>query len=206
DSRGGSHATSRRPATKSYRNPNKVSKVNVSGKKSPVLIVPEPTASTKLKTPSIQNTRAKNRAPMRSRKQTKPRQNGLFKRFTLLIVGYIREKFIWARRKPDTTDADHDKRIAENYVYDEVLGINVPRSEFEKRAKFNNDQTSPEASIYGNESDHDKTVRFPSRPKDVQTEIDKYIDLIPSSPSEYSGKSHVSKLRPLAYRNNNYNE
>ncbi|ENH9557149.1 conjugal transfer protein, partial [Salmonella enterica] len=197
---------SRRPATKSYRNPNKVSKVNVSGKKSPVLIVPEPTASTKLKTPSIQNTRAKNRAPMRSRKQTKPRQNGLFKRFTLLIVGYIREKFIWARRKPDTTDADHDKRIAENYVYDEVLGINVPRSEFEKRAKFNNDQTSPEASIYGNESDHDKTVRFPSRPKDVQTEIDKYIDLIPSSPSEYSGKSHVSKLRPLAYRNNNYNE
>ncbi|ECN2838622.1 conjugal transfer protein, partial [Salmonella enterica] len=193
-------------ATKSYRNPNKVSKVNVSGKKSPVLIVPEPTASTKLKTPSIQNTRAKNRAPMRSRKQTKPRQNGLFKRFTLLIVGYIREKFIWARRKPDTTDADHDKRIAENYVYDEVLGINVPRSEFEKRAKFNNDQTSPEASIYGNESDHDKTVRFPSRPKDVQTEIDKYIDLIPSSPSEYSGKSHVSKLRPLAYRNNNYNE
>ncbi|ECN0431344.1 conjugal transfer protein, partial [Salmonella enterica] len=199
-------ATSRRPATKSYRNPNKVSKVNVSGKKSPVLIVPEPTASTKLKTPSIQNTRAKNRAPMRSRKQTKPRQNGLFKRFTLLIVGYIREKFIWARRKPDTTDADHDKRIAENYVYDEVLGINVPRSEFEKRAKFNNDQTSPEASIYGNESDHDKTVRFPSRPKDVQTEIDKYIDLIPSSPSEYSGKSHVSKLRPLAYRNNNYNE
>ncbi|HGB6892025.1 TPA: conjugal transfer protein, partial [Salmonella enterica subsp. enterica serovar Enteritidis] len=109
-------------------------------------------------------------------------------------------------RKPDTTDADHDKRIAENYVYDEVLGINVPRSEFEKRAKFNNDQTSPEASIYGNESDHDKTVRFPSRPKDVQTEIDKYIDLIPSSPSEYSGKSHVSKLRPLAYRNNNYNE
>lgn len=200
------HATSRRPATKSYRNPNKVSKVNVSGKKSPVLIVPEPTASTKLKTPSIQNTRAKNRAPMRSRKQTKPRQNGLFKRFTLLIVGYIREKFIWARRKPDTTDADHDKRIAENYVYDEVLGINVPRSEFEKRAKFNNDQTSPEASIYGNESDHDKTVRFPSRPKDVQTEIDKYIDLIPSSPSEYSGKSHVSKLRPLAYRNNNYNE
>ncbi|ELJ1581808.1 MobA/MobL family protein [Salmonella enterica] len=200
------HATSRRPATKSYRNPNKVSKVNVSGKKSPVLIVPEPTASTKLKTPSIQNTRAKNRAPMRSRKQTKPRQNGLFKRFTLLIVGYIREKFIWARRKPDTTDADHDKRIAENYVYDEVLDINVPRSEFEKRAKFNNDQTSPEASIYGNESDHDKTVRFPSRPKDVQTEIDKYIDLIPSSPSEYSGKSHVSKLRPLAYRNNNYNE
>lgn len=199
-------ATSRRPAIKSYRDPNKVSKVSAAGKKSPVLVAPEPSKSTKLKTSSSRNTRSKNRAPMSNRKQVKPRQNGMFKRFTLLIVGYIREKFIWARRKPDTTDADHDKRIAENYVYDEVLGISVPRSEFEKRAKFNNDQTSPEASIYGNESDHDKTVRFPSRPKDVQTEIDKYIDLIPSSPSEYSGKSHVSKLRPLAYRNNNYNE
>ena len=98
--------TSRRPAAKSYRDPNKVSKVNVSGKKSPVLVAPEPNTSTQLKTPSLQNTRAMNRAPMKSRKQTKPRQNGLFKRFTLLIVGYIREKFIWARRKPDTIDAD----------------------------------------------------------------------------------------------------
>ncbi|EIY0304677.1 conjugal transfer protein, partial [Escherichia coli] len=114
---------SRRPAAKSYRDPNKVSKVNVSGKKSPVLVAPEPTASTKLKPPPLQNTRAMNRAPVRGRKQTKPRQNGLFKRFTLLIVGYIREKFIWAKRKSDTIDADHDKRIAENYVYDEVLGV-----------------------------------------------------------------------------------
>lgn len=146
------------------------------------------------------------RAPVRSRKQTKPRQSGLFKRFTLLIVGYIREKFIWARRKPDTTDADHDKRIAENYVYDEVLGVSVPRSEFERRAKFNNDQTSPEARIYGRVSDNDKTVRFPSRPTHEQPNFDRNMDLTPSSPSEYSGKSHVSKLRPLAYRNNNYNE
>ncbi|EHK6942386.1 MobA/MobL family protein [Escherichia coli] len=198
--------TSRRPAAKSYRNPNKVSKVNVSGKKSPVLVVPEPNASTKLKTPSLQNTRAMKRAPVRSRKQTKPRQSGLFKRFTLLIVGYIREKFIWARRKPDTTDADHDKRIAENYVYDEVLGVSVPRSEFERRAKFNNDQTSPEARIYGRVSDNDKTVRIPSRPTHEQPNFDRNMDLTPSSPSEYSGKSHVSKLRPLAYRNNNYNE
>ncbi|MCZ9158974.1 conjugal transfer protein, partial [Escherichia albertii] len=196
----------RRPATKSYRDPNKVSKVNVSGKKSPVLVEPVPNASTKLKTPSLQNTRAMNRAPVRSRKQTKPRQNGLFKRFTLLIVGYIRERFVWARRKTDTTDADHDKRIAENYVYDEVLGVNVPRSEFERRAKFNNDQTSPEAGIYGRVSDNDETVRFPSRPTHEQPNFDRNMDLTPSSPSEYSGKSHVSKLRPLAYRNNNYNE
>ncbi|HHU1900948.1 TPA: MobQ family relaxase, partial [Escherichia coli] len=138
-------AISRRPAAKSYRDPNKVSRVSAVGKKSPVLVAPEPTASTKLKTPSLQKTRAMNRAPVRGRKQTKPRQNGLFKRFTLLIVGYIREKFIWVKRKPDTTDADHDKRIAENYVYDEVLGVNVPRSEFEKRTKFNN--TDNKASV-----------------------------------------------------------
>lgn len=199
------HATSRRPAAKSYRNPNKVSKVNVSGKKSPVLVAPEPTASTKLKTPSLQNTRAMKRAPVRSRKQTKPRQSGLFKRFTLLVVGLFKDRFVWARRKPDTTDADHDKRIAENYVYDEVLGVNVPRSEFERRAKFNNDKTSPEAGVYGRVSDNDETVRFPSRPTHEQPNFDRNMDLTPSSPSEYSGKSHVSKLRPLAYRNNNYN-
>ncbi len=90
-----SPATSRRPAVKSYRDPNKISKVSAAGKKSPVLVVPKPNASTKLKTLSLQNTRAMNRAPMRSRKQTKPRQNGLFKRFTLLIVDFLKERFVW---------------------------------------------------------------------------------------------------------------
>ena len=127
----------RKPALKSYRNPHRVSKVSAAVKKSPVLVAPEPNASTKLKTASSLKTREKNRAPMHSRKQTKPRQNGLFKRFTLLVVGYIREKFVWTRRNADTTDADHDKRIAENYVFDEVLGIHVSRSEFEKRTRFN---------------------------------------------------------------------
>lgn len=60
---------------------------------------------------------------MSNRKQVKPRQNGMFKRFTLLVVGFFKERFVWARRKPDTTDADHDKRIAENYVFDEVMGF-----------------------------------------------------------------------------------
>ncbi|WDB26255.1 MobQ family relaxase [Escherichia albertii] len=192
-------AISRRPAVKSYRNPNKISKVGMAGEGTPVLVAPEPTASTKLKTPYLQNTRAMNRAPVRSRKQTKPRQNGLFKRFTLLIVGYIREKFIWARRKPDTTDADHDKRIAENYVYDEVLGVNVPRSEFEKRAKFNNNQTSQEAGVYGNESDINKTVRFPNRPKQEEPHADKNIDLIPSiSPTQNCRTT--SHFQPSGYR------
>lgn len=42
-------AISRRPAAKSYRDPNKISKVGAAGKKSPVLVVPEPNKSTKLK-------------------------------------------------------------------------------------------------------------------------------------------------------------
>lgn len=179
--------TSRRPAAKSYRDPNKVSKVNVSGKKSPVLVAPEPNTSTQLKTPSLQNTRAMNRAPMKSRKQTKPRQNGLFKRFTLLIVGYIREKFIWARRKPDTIDADHDKRIAENYIYDEVLGVNVPRSEFERRAIFNNGDYKLKP---------DEIKRFPSRPNQEQPEVNRSIDLTPSMPPEHMRQGSAPKLSP----------
>ena len=114
-------ATSRRPAAKPYRDPNKVSKVIAAGKKSPVLVVTEPNKSTKLKIPCSQNTRAMNRAPIHIRKQTKPRQNGWFKLFTLLVVEFFKERFIWARRETDTIDADHDKRIAENYIYDEVL-------------------------------------------------------------------------------------
>jgi hypothetical protein len=31
---------------------------------------------------------------------------------------------------------EHDKRIAENYVFDEVLGRHVSRNEYEQRAKF----------------------------------------------------------------------
>lgn len=87
----------RRPAVKSYRDPNKISKVGMAGEETPVLVAPKPNKSTKLKTPSSQNTRAMNRAPMNSRKQTKPHQNGLFKRFTLLVMGFFKERFIWAR-------------------------------------------------------------------------------------------------------------
>lgn len=174
----------RSPAVKSYHAPNKVSKVGAAAKKSPVLVAPEPNKSTKLKNPSSQNTRAMKRAPVRSRKQTKPRQNGLFKRFTLLIVGYIREKFIWARMKPDTTDADHDKRIAENYVYDEVLGVNVPRSEFEKRTKFNdsNYKLTP-----------NEIKRFPSRPKRVQLESESGMDVLPKNNQFNSSKINFVK-------------
>ncbi|HHW8755499.1 TPA: MobQ family relaxase [Salmonella enterica] len=194
------HATSRRPAAKSYRDPNKVSKVNVSGTKSPVLVAPEQNTSTKLKKPSLQNTRAMNRTPMRSRKQTKQRQNGIFKRFTLLVVGFFKERFVWARRKADTTDADHDKRIAENYVFDEVLGIRVPRSKFEKRVKFNNGQKSSEAEFCGNASDNDKTARFPSRPTQEQPNVDRNMDLTLSIPQEQRRLNLRPKLKLPEYK------
>lgn len=189
----------RRPAVKSYRDPNKVSKVGMAGEGTPVLVAPEPNKSTKLKTPSSRNTRAKNRAPISNRKQVTPRQNGMFKRFTSLLVDYIKERFVWARRKPDTTDADHDKRIAENYIFDEVLGIRVPRSEFEKRIKFNGDQKSSETESYSNVSDNDETVRFPSHPKQEQPEIDKNMDLTPSMSPTQNCRT-TSHFQPSGYR------
>lgn len=171
-----SSTISRRPAVKSYRDPNKVSKVSAAGKKSPVLVVPEPNTSTKLKTPYLQNTRAINRAPICSRKQTKPPQNGLFKRFTLMVVGFFKERLVWARKKPDTIDADHDKRIAEHYVFDDLLGIYVLRTEFETRTKFNNDQKSPRIEFYDDEPENDEFTRFPSRPKQELHRHDEKID------------------------------
>ncbi|ECK9404124.1 MobA/MobL family mobilization protein [Salmonella enterica subsp. enterica serovar Paratyphi B str. SARA62] len=186
----------RRPAVKSYRDPNKVSKVGMAGEGTPVLVAPEPNTSTKLKIPSLQNTRAKNRAPMNNRKQVKPRQNGMFKRFTLLVVGFFKERFVWARRKPDTTDTDHDKRIAENYVFDEVLGIYVPRSEFENRVKYNNDQKSSEAEFCGNVSDNDKTVRFPSRPKKKQSEVNNDLIFIEANQPDNIKNHIIQKPKP----------
>ncbi len=189
-------AISRRPAVKSYRDPNKVSKVSAAGKKSPVPVVPEPSKSTKLKTSSAQNTRAMNRAPISNRKQIKPRQNGMFKRFTLLMIEFFKERFVWARRKADTTDADHDKRIAENYVFDEVLGLYVSRAEFEKLTKFNNDQKSPQSGFCGNVSDNNNTVRFPSRPVQVQPESKRNYNIPPSRQPWYTIKNEGIKLKP----------
>lgn len=186
----------RRPTVKSYRDPNKVSKVGAAGKKTPVLVAPEPNKSTKLKTPSLQNTRAMNRAPTSNRKQVKPRQNGIFRRFTLLVVGFFKEKFIWAKRKADTTDAEHDVRIAENYVFDEVMGVYVSRSEFEKRVGFNNDQKSPEADFCGNVSDNDKTVRFPSRPRKGENSTDSNIEVTPLMLFEHSSKQSQKSKQP----------
>ncbi|ENY1828094.1 MobQ family relaxase, partial [Salmonella enterica] len=119
----------RKPAAKSYRDPNKVSKVGTAGDRSPVLVTPEPHKRTKLKTHTSPTVRRMSHTPVRNRKRVKPRQSGIFKRFTLMVVEYIKEKFVWARKKPSpvSVDSEHDKRIAENYVFDEVLGRHVPR-------------------------------------------------------------------------------
>ncbi|WP_233964980.1 MobQ family relaxase [Pectobacterium versatile] len=157
----------------------------------PVLVAPAPHTRTKLKTPSSSTARAIKRAPVKSkRKQVKPRQSGLFKRFTLLVVGYIKEKFIWAKKKPVASDVEHDKRIAENYVFDEVLGIYVPRAEYERRARFNSDTYSPTP---------DEIRRFPSRPKEEQHKADNNLDYTPTPP-QVSGKNrnHPS-LKPPGF-------
>lgn len=137
--------------------PETGSQSSSSEEQQPVLVAPTPHTRTTLKTPSSTTARAVKRAPVKSkRKQVKPRQDGLFKRFTLLVVEYIREKFVWAKKKPApvSVEADHDKRIAEKYVFDEVQGIYVPRAEHERRARFNSDTYSPTP---------DEIRRFPSR-------------------------------------------
>ncbi|HHH0905774.1 TPA: MobQ family relaxase, partial [Yersinia enterocolitica] len=148
----------------------------------PVLIAPSPHIRTKLKTPSSAKTRTGKRAPIKSkRKQVEPRHDGIFKRFTLLVVDFFKEKFIWAKKKPApvSVDAEHDKHIAENYVFDEVLGIYVSRSEHEKRLRFNSDTYSPSK---------DEIRRFPNRPKEEQRRADNDLDYTPTPPT-VSGRS-----------------
>ncbi|AOR59248.1 MobQ family relaxase [Pectobacterium parmentieri] len=139
----------------------------------PVLVAPAPHTRTKLKTSPSSTTRAIKRAPVKSkRKQDKPQKENIFKRFTLLVVGYIKERFIWAKKKPApvSVDAKHDKRIAEHYVFDEVQGIYVSRTEHERRARLNSDTYSPTP---------DEIRRFPSRPvKPAQSDSD--LDYIPT--------------------------
>ncbi|MFJ5409562.1 MobQ family relaxase [Pectobacterium punjabense] len=152
----------------------------------PALIAPAPHTSTKLKTPSSSSARAVKRAPVKSkRKQVKPRQDGVFKRFTLLVVEYIKEKFVWAKKKPTTPDQEHNKRLAENYFFDEVQGIYVPRAEYERRARFNSDDYKPTK---------DEIIRFPSRQKSKLSAND--LEHIPKLAT--SNKLAILELRPVS--------
>ncbi|EKN3403641.1 TPA: MobQ family relaxase [Yersinia enterocolitica] len=163
----------------------------------PVLVAPAPHTRTKLKTSPSSTPGAIKRAPVKSkRKQVQPQKEGIFKRFTLLVVGYIKERFIWAKKKPAPVsgDSEHDKRIAENYVFDEVQGIYVSRSEHEKRARFNSDDYKPTK---------EEIRRFPSRPENEQPESDHRIDFTPSIPHGHS-RNDVPKLKPRSYHVKNH--
>ena len=158
----------------------------------PVLVAPAPHTRTKLKTPSFPTASTVKRAPGKSkRKQVKPRQTGLFKRFTLLVVEYIKERFVWAKKKPVAPDVEHDKRIAENYVFDEVLGIYVPRAEHERRARFNSDIYSPTK---------EEIRRFPNRPKQEQSEAMIVPNLTQSKQLENLKKGNTYRFKPPSYR------
>ncbi|EPU1133744.1 TPA: MobQ family relaxase [Klebsiella oxytoca] len=172
---------------KSYRDKSKVSKV-VAGKK-PSVSISDSGTNTILKTSFSQNpNRASRSAPERAkRKQTTLLQDNMFKRFTALLVDFIRDKFIWAKTdktKVDIISKEHDKRIAENYVFDEVLGRHVSRAEYEKKAKFNQNDYKPT---------QDEISRFPSRPKQDQPERDYHIEISPSIP--LSGKNNAPQLK-----------
>lgn len=180
--------------------PDNTGRASSTSSQKPVLVAPVPHTRTTLKTPSSSTARALKRAPVKVKKQqVEPRQDGIFKRFTLLVVGYIKEKFVWAKKKPAPApvDAEHDKRIAENYVFDEVQGIYVSRAEHERRTMFNSDDYKPTK---------EEIRRFPSRPEKGKTDIDNSVTFTPSVPKEYSGTSCVPKLRPPGYRHNRHNE
>ncbi|WP_420907795.1 hypothetical protein [Pectobacterium brasiliense] len=113
----------------------------------------------------------------------------MFKRFTLLVVEYIREKFVWAKKKPIpvSIDAAHDKRIAENYAFDEVLDIYVKRTEYERRARLNADDYKPTK---------EEIRRFPRRPKNEQAKADSSMDLKLSVPPEQMKHPRPPRLKP----------
>ncbi|ELI8302816.1 MobA/MobL family protein [Yersinia enterocolitica] len=159
----------------------------------PVLIAPASHTRTKLKTPYSAKTRVGKRAPVKSKKkQVEPRHDGIFKRFTLLVVGYIREKFVWAKKKPVVMrdDTEHDKRIAENYVFDEVQGIYVPRAEYERRVRFNADDYKPTK---------DEITRFQSRPKQERPEVNNNINFKTSIPHKKMREKVYPELKPTSF-------
>ncbi|HDL6722266.1 TPA: MobA/MobL family protein [Yersinia enterocolitica] len=157
----------------------------------PVLVAPAPDTRTKLKTSPSPTARAVKRAPVKSkRKQVQPQKESIFKCFTLLVAEFFKERFIWAKKKhaPVSVDAEHDKCIVENYVFDEVQGIYVSRSDHEKRLRFNSDDYKPSPT---------EIRRFSNRPKEEQHKADKDLSYIPTQ-SQVSEKNTIqrNKYRP----------
>ncbi|MGT3212323.1 MobQ family relaxase [Yersinia enterocolitica] len=162
----------------------------------PVLIASAPHTRTKLKPPSFPTASTVKRVPIESkRKQVKPREDGIFKRFTLLVVEFFKERFVWAKKKPApvSSDAEHDERIAENYVFDEVQGIYVSRSEHEKRLRFNSSDYKPTK---------DEIRRFPSRPQEEHPKADNNLDYTPTPPPVAGRSRHHPLLKPPGFNKN----
>ncbi|EKN3469701.1 MobQ family relaxase [Yersinia enterocolitica] len=155
----------------------------------PVLVTPAPHTRIKLKT-SSSTPGAIKRAPVKSkRKQVQPQKESIFKRFTLLVIEFFKERFIWAKKKPApaSVDTEHDKRITENYVFDEVKGIYVSRSEHEKRLRFNSDTYNPTK---------DEIRRFPNRPKEEQHKAHNDLDYTPVPPPVSGSRRNYPSRRP----------
>lgn len=175
---------------KSYRDKSKVSKV-VDGKK-PSVSISDYETNTILKTSFSQNpNRASRSAPERvKRKQAIPRQDNIFKRFTTLVIDFFKQKFVWAKANESQIDLiseEHDKRIAENYVFDEVLGRHISRTEYNKRAKFNQDGYKPIP---------DEISRFPSRRKEDRYIVDNSMAYIRPILLNHTKKNSRPILRP----------
>ncbi|AUT94419.1 molybdopterin-guanine dinucleotide biosynthesis protein MobA [Citrobacter freundii] len=183
---------------KSYRDKTKVSKVTAGHKSSAGISDIE--MNTMLKTSSSQNpNRASRSAPERvKRKQAIPRKDNIFKRFTALLVDFIRDKFIWAKTnktKVDGISEEHDKRIAENYIFDEVLGRHVSRNEYEQRDKFNNDEKQHQTETCVLKPTGKEISRFPSRVK----KSEQHNNEPEYRPTLSSGKRSGPKLRPPCF-------
>ncbi|CNJ29215.1 conjugal transfer protein [Yersinia frederiksenii] len=162
----------------------------------PILVALAPHTRTKLKTASSSTPGSIKRAPVKSkRKQVQPQKEGIFKRFTLLVVEFFKERFIWAKKKPApvSVDAEHDKRIAENYVFDEVQDIYVSRSEHEKRLRLNSDTYRPAK---------DEIRRFPNRPKEEQHKTDNNLDHTPAPPPVSGRSRNHPSLKPPGFNKN----
>ena len=95
------------------------------------------------------------------------------------------------RVKHDPVSTEHDKRITENFVFDEVLGHHVSRAEYEKQAKFNSDTYKPTP---------DEINRFPSRQNSEHNNANRDMVLNPSI--HENKKNNSPQLRPSSYRVN----
>lgn len=152
-----------------------------------------------MKTSFSQNpNRASRSAPERvKRKQAIPRQDNIFKRFTTLVIDFFKQKFVWAKANESQIDLiseEHDKRIAENYVFDEVLGRHISRTEYDKRAKFNQDGYKPIP---------DEISRFPSRRKEDRYIVDNSTDYIHPILLKHTKKNSRPILRPPKHHGEN---